>query len=179
MRFPLILIWLAPLGLCAAAHAAPATYPISTAEVAHAVFTAHPELTGSAVDVPAAVAAHAEKPALEAGPVEHWAGEGAVAHVRLHCVNSGECLPFYAAVHQGAIARIISPTVGGEVGMPTAVHSGTRVVLLIDSGRLHLRLPATALGSGAAGSTVRVAGPARGKVFEALVLDSTTVRGTL
>ncbi len=183
MRLRQTLISVMPLGLCAIACAAPPMYPISTAEVARVVFAAHPELAGSAVDIPAAVAAHAENPSLEAGAIEHWAGAGAVAHVRLRCANPGNCLPFYAAVQSRltheSFAQTAPSAPAGEVLLPTAVHSGAHVFLIIDSGRLHLRLPATALGSGAAGSTVRVTGPARGKVFEALVVDSTTVRGTL
>ena len=51
--------------------------------------------------------------------------------------------------------------------------------MVIDSGRLHLRIPVTCLSGGAVGSTIRVAGPAHTKVFEAAVLDNGTVRGEL
>ncbi len=51
--------------------------------------------------------------------------------------------------------------------------------MVIDSGLLHIRVPVTCLQSGATGSIIRVAGPARRKVYEAAIVDSATVRGTL
>ncbi len=100
------------------------------------------------------------------------------------------CLPFYALVHLAASepAEGGRPALGAAASATQAVarqenapvlRIGQRASMVIDSGLLHLRIPVTCLQGGAVGSTIRVAGPGRSKIFEAAVLDGTTVRGNL
>ncbi len=173
------------------------SYPIAAPRVLSVVLAAHPELAGDAIEVPARVGAHEAEPALVAGAVERWPASSPVARVRLHCQGEGVCLPFYALVHlsasetasgtqprSGTLPGPAAHTLGTQAG--SAMHvdapvlrTGQRASMLIDSGLLHLRIPVTCLQGGAVGSTIRVAGPGRSKIFEAAVLDGTTVRGSL
>lgn len=177
---------------------------IGTAAVAEAIFAAHPGLAGDRVELPEHIQAHGNDPVLIAGALEHWGDAGAmpeIAHVRLRCEGEGMCLPFYAMVylaagqsaqpstqsstHATASAAVSRPQSlrGGAASsgaqQPPLVRSGDHVLLLIDSGPLHLRIHVTCLASGVAGSTIRVAGPNRREVYQAAVVDRYTVRGTL
>ena len=154
------------------------SYPIRLEQVVRAVLAAHPELAGDAIALPEALAAREDAPALEAGPVERWSDGAGMGHVRLRCQSESVCLPFYASVH------LLPSQIGGpKPGLPGAaepgLRAGERASMVIDSGRLHLRIPVTCLSSGAVGSTIRVAGPAHSKVYEAAVVDQITVRGNL
>ena len=154
-----------------------ASHPIRLEQVARAVLAAHPELAGAAIALPEAPTARENEPALAAGPVERWGSQPGTAHVRMRCQVESVCLPFYASVH-------LAPSQGEARSQEVreaqpVLRAGERASMVIDSGRLHLRIPVTCLTSGAVGSTIRVAGPARSKVFEAAVLDKSTVRGEL
>ena len=170
------------------AYAGPG-YPIASACAVSAVIAAHPELAGSLIELPARVEAHEPEPALVAGPMEHWPASSAVARVRLHCQAEGVCLPFYALVHPSKSEadggaqfepRLVPAKAVGMGRKDAAVlRIGQRASMVIDSGLLHLRISVTCLQGGAVGSTIRVAGPGRSRVYEAAVVDGTTVRGSL
>ncbi len=168
---------------------------IDTAAVRQAVVAAHPELAGAVLELPASVPSHEAAPALLAGPLQPWTGSKSAGapsgRVLLHCEEKDACLPFYVLVrgsepgsHPEATlppspARESSVVRTGG-GLPArAVRPGQRASLLIDSGRLHLRIPVTCLESGEVGNTIRVSGSARGIVYQAAVVDGSTVRGTL
>ena len=164
-------------------------YPIASTYAASAVIAAHPELAENSIELPARVEAHEPEPALVAGPIEHWPASSAAARVRLHCQSEGVCLPFYVLVHPSkkeadSGARSEPPIAPAKTGGlnredTAALRTGQRASMLIDSGFLHLRIPVTCLQGGAVGSTIRVAGPGRSRVYEAAVVDGTTVRGSL
>ncbi len=159
--------------------ASPMSYPIRLDQVVRAIVAAHPELAGDAVRIPENVAARDRAPMLEAGREERWSDGDGTAHVRVRCQNESVCLPFYASVHL-APSQTAAHEPSARVEQPVPVlRAGEHASMVIDSGRLHLKVPVTCLSSGAVGSTIRVAGPARMKVFEVSVLDGATVRGEL
>ncbi len=151
-------------------------------DVTRAIVAAHPEIAGAEVELPAAIATHETAPELKAGVVEHWAADGAsFAHIRIWCAASTACRPFYAKVHfaaeqtAAASQKVLTPTENAvEILRP-----GAHAALLIDSGRIHLRIPVTCLGGGAPGAPIRVAGPKHARTYQATVIDGTTVRGVL
>ncbi len=156
----------------AALSTAPRNY-IHLENATRAVLAAHPELAGASVELPAAIPARDPNPTLQAGPIERW-GTGELAHVRLHCDSDAACRPFYVTVHLSSTAQAAIPA------KPlAALRPGTHASMLIDSGRIHLRIPVTCLGSGAPGALIRVAGPKNIRFYQATVVDDTTVRGTL
>ncbi len=174
---PFVLPLAAALALGASADTS--SVPITGEMAAHAVLAAHPEFAGDRIRMLAPLRAHSADPLLVAGPVEHGAGE---SRVRLHCAEPGACMPFYVAI-DGTSGAPVPATPKGPAAIRAAheatpiLRSGARALLLIDSGALHLRLTVTTLGSGNVGDRVRVS--SRGQVFEASVLDATTLRGTL
>ena len=180
----------------ARAAAGSEVYAITLEEAARAVFAAHPELAGDAVELPARMETREQVPVLEAGPlVRQAASSGStetVGHVRLRC-QAEACLPFYVLVHLSSSATQATPSsrqpsprlalnrepaAAFAASAPT-LRSGERASMVIDSGLLHIRVPVTCLQSGTTGSTIRVLGPARRKIYEAAIVDRSTVRGSL
>lgn len=168
------------------------SYPIGLDAAVHAVLTAHAELTGADVELPMKVEAKSEEPMLVAGPIEPVKvpgqssdSEWSRGRVRLRCAEPGACMPFYVLVHVPPTAKVVATKVvatklvDDTSPLPAVLHSGARVFLLIDSGRLHLRVPVTCLQGGIAGSMIHVAALAHGRIYEAAIVDGTTVRGSL
>ncbi len=165
-------------GLLILPSAALSTAPqsvIHLEDATRAVLAAHPELAGASIELPTSIPTRDPAPALQAGPIERWgAASGSLAHVRLRCDSDTTCRPFYATVHlaPGTPAPAL-------VKAESILRPGTHASMLIDSGRIHLRIPVTCLGSGAPGAQIRVAGPKNARYYQATVVDETTVRGTL
>ncbi len=164
-----------------------ASYPIRLDAAVHAVLVAHAELAGAAVELPMKVEARSEEPVLVAGPIEPVKvpgqssdSEWSQGRVRLRCAEPGACMPFYVLVHMPLTAKTTATKLVDDTSpLPAVLHSGARVFLLIDSGRLHLRVPVTCLQGGTAGSMIHVAALAHGRIYEAAIVDGTTVRGSL
>ena len=188
--------------VAAAAHAGTpqaSRYAISVEQATHAVVLAHPELAGDAIELAAPVDSRESAPQLTAGPLERWGtGAGlpgstrALARMKIHCTSEQVCLPFYVMVHlTDDEAKSLAPPVRPSSSHPkniayattaateTGLRSGGRAMLVMDSGRLHLRVPVTCLQGGSAGSTIRVRALGRGAVYQATIIDGSTVRGTL
>ncbi len=169
-------------------HAAPPSF-IHLEEVTRAVVAAHPELAGDSIELPTAIPTREAAPQLEAGPVEHWSSTpNQPGHVRLRCLSETVCRPFYATVHLRLLQeqsknaepnRTERESRLAPTAEATLMHAGTHASMLIDSGRIHLRIPVTCLASGGLGAPVRVSGPKSSRVYLATVVDGTTVRGTL
>ena len=202
-RLPVLLLLASLAAPAARAAAGSPSYAVTLESATHAVLAAHPDLAGDAIELPARIEARTPAPALLAGPVERAAPSGnsteSVAHIRIHC-QAEACLPFYVSVHLSgaelsgseaqqpgiqtpssprfAAARAQNSAAAAPVQAPV-LRPGQRASMVIDSGLLHIRVPVTCLQSGAAGSMIRVAGPARRKVYEAAIVDGSTVRGTL
>jgi hypothetical protein len=166
-------------------------YSIRAEDAAHAVLAAHPELAGDQIELPSSIETREAAPVLEAGPLERWAvparmgagtGESATAargRVRLRCQTENTCLPFYVWVHLPASdAPALPGSVQARQSDPV-LRTGAHASMLIDSGLLHLRVPVTCLQGGSVGATIRVAGPARGRVYQVAIIDRATVRGSL
>ncbi len=173
----LFLIGTATLPALALAPDRPQAYPLDPEAATRAVLAAHPELAGDSMELATRILLREPAPLLQAGSLERAGEQG---RVRVRCQAETACLPFYVLVHLTP-AQAPSPRQmpAFSAGNPPVLRSGDRTSMVIDSGLLHLRLPVTCLQSGAAGSSIRVMGPARGKVYEAAVIDRTTVRGNL
>jgi len=108
---------------------------------------------------------------------------------RMECVVDQECLPFFVHIQVGqggnaqiaAISRVV--TSSGATGQPGAgpvvVHSGSRVVLMLDGDHVHIRIPAICLQSGTAGQVIRVSDTNRRLIYSAQVVDASAVKGRL
>ncbi len=189
MKRTLYALLLVGLGMGQLAHAegGKVSYPIRLDAAVHAVLAAHAELAGTAVELPMKVEARSEEPVLLAGPIEPMkipGGSGDLewsqGRVRLRCAKPGACMPFYVLVHVPPTTKAVTTKpLDDTSSLPAVLRNGARVYLLIDSGRLHLRVPVTCLQGGTAGSMIHVAALAHGRVYEAAIVDGTTVRGSL
>ncbi len=168
------------------------SYSIRLEDAASAVLTMHPELAGEQLELPATVASREPAPALEAGPLERWAAPSqtisggvkadttaAMGRIRLRCQSESICLPFYVWVHLPASSAAVFRERAQAAQPAPVLHTGAHASMLIDSGMLHLRIPVTCLQAGAVGATIRVTGPSRSRVYQAAIIDGTTVRGSL
>ena len=197
-------LWLAGAHAAFAATAAvsqgtaQASYAVQVSAITKAVLAAHPELADDPMDLPGRIFAHEAEPSLTAGPIESWFGGDAresrngLARVRVQCRLSGVCLPFYATVHlpqanvSSAAAAPSQPrkaAVSSEPAGEVPLHVGSRALLLIDNGMLHLRIPVLCLQAGKPGSTIRVRSALRdfggNQFFEATVINGRSLRGSL
>ncbi len=175
------------MGGFAHAESVKSLYPIRLDAAVHAVLVAHAELAGAAMELPMKVEARSEEPGLLAGRLEivkvsaqSDALEWSQGRVRLRCAEPGVCMPFYVLVHVPAMAKAVTTKPQNDTtSVPAVLRNGTRVSLLIDSGRLHLRIPVTCLQGGTAGNMIRVAALAHGRIYQAAIVDGSTVRGSL
>lgn len=184
-----------------AASSSPA-YAIRTEDAARAVLAVHPELAGDAVELPTRIETRTEAPILEAGSLERLAvpsTAGAISpgtatgvsigRIRIHCRTESACLPFYVWVHlpasdastlqQGAPAGLPDHENVSPLASEPVLRTGAHAFMVIDSGLLHLRIPVICLQSGAVGTSIRVAGPTHGRVYQVAIVDQSTVRGSL
>lgn len=202
---------LLPLAMAAAlAPAAAATnqqrFPIESTQVKAALQTAHFSASGAEVVLLAHLTSTTTEPRFEVSEVLPWGTRS--AHVRLVCMPSEECLPFYVAVEWPSVSLARSALLAA--GVPASaidraegvtpssamafaprttaktaaepvdvVRSGSRALLEMDGERLHVQVPVICLESGAAGNTIRVTGLDHRQTYEALVIDGKLLKGRL
>ncbi len=176
MKSFLLLFSIGTATLPALAADRPQTYALDGEAATHAVLVAHPELAGNSIELATHIVVREPAPVLEAGPVERSGAEG---RVRVRCQAESACLPFYVLVHLPPAQALPSRQTLAPSDNTPVLRSGDHTSMVIDSGLLHLRLPVTCLQAGGVGSTIRVAGSVRGKVYQADVIDRSTVRGSL
>lgn len=123
------------------------------------------------------------------------------SRVALRCMHPGECIPFTAtlalddktadellhAINQAPSTGAGGPTHSISFGpsLPqaaarpaeTAVRPGQQVTIWMEDGHISIHLPAVALDRAGQGDMVRVVTTDR-KIFHALVIDPSNVRGT-
>jgi hypothetical protein len=133
------------------------------------------------------VTARTSTPGLQVQSMERW-GDARIK-VRLNCSDPSACLPFIVAVRWSPQSALlpVAATQRSPFAMPPSrpdaspmvVRSGTPVILLLDGGRVHIRLSVVCLESGAAGQTIRVASKDHRQTYTAVVVDGSTVRASL
>lgn len=158
-------------------------YVISRDEIAAAVRDAGMPITAAQVAPLADVVSSVATPQLRVRSIEPSGGQQSVA--RIECVRSSDCLPFVVTIHTeraaGSAANadaVAAPEVHTIAGVHPVIHSGSAVVLHLDSGRVHISVPAICLDNGAIGQTVRAASPDRSRNYLAQVVDSSSLKGT-
>jgi len=159
---------------------------ITRDQVAAAIRIAGIEVTAQQVLLLNDVAAESSAPALEVESMERWGRDR--MKVRLACVSSEECLPFYVAVRLGDGASVPAPVVdsnGASAQRSPAetasyvVRSGSPATLLLDGEHVHIRIPVICLEEGAIGQTIRVASKDRRLTYTAKVFSGDQLRGRL
>jgi len=187
MRYHRILLFGMVAGVAASAvPASAARYPISRDQVAAAVSRLGMQVAPDQVTMLANVSASTSVPTLTVRSIEPWIDHRLTA--RIECESSGQCLPFYvslsvapdaAAQAAAAVAQTNLPKSSTVSSRHFAVLSGTPATLMLDGGRVHIRLSVICLESGVLGQTIRVTDRDRKKVFRAEVVDGGLLKGSL
>jgi hypothetical protein len=170
------------------ARAAPDRDPITKAEIADAISCAGMTISAEQVTLLTDVVARTSTPALKVQSMEPWGDHR--MRVRLDCVTSEECLPFYVAVRwsqENAVqpVSIASSRSSTEIsrGRPDpnsfVVRSGAPAVLLLDGNHVHIQIAVICLENGVTGQTIRVSSKDHRQTYAAEIFDGGVLRGRL
>jgi hypothetical protein len=174
-----VLIVAIALGLPAAM--ASAQHAITPQQIAAALDSAGMSTTPEQVVLLSDVVSTTSSPALKFESAELWSDRR--IKVRLSCVKSDECLPFFVAV-QGSQAQPTTPdasSVATTQAKPNSplMQAGGHATLLLEGDHIHIKLPVVCLENGAIGQTIRVASLDRKLTYLAQVDADRTLRGKL
>jgi hypothetical protein len=165
--------------------AAAGPHAITTEQIAAAVNVAGMKVSPDQVRLLTDVMATTRAPSLKVESIEQW-GEHRMK-VRIDCVNSDECLPFFVAVDWGAKE---SPAVANPADSPSilrvktgpasfVVRAGSSAVLILEGDHIHIKLSVICLENGATGQTIRVSSLDHRLTYTALVSEGAILRGRL
>lgn len=172
------------LGLPAAV--ASAQNAIATKQIAAALSSVGMNATPEQIILLSNVVATTSSPALKVESAELWSDHR--VKVRLSCVKSEECLPFFVAVRgsQSEAGSPVNADASPAAILPAkpgansfAVQVGVRATLLLEGGHVHIQLPVVCLENGAIGQTIRVTSLDHKLTYMAQVDGNKTLRGRL
>jgi hypothetical protein len=159
---------------------------ITAGQVAAAITSAGMTTSADQVVLLTSVVATSSAPVLKVESLEQW-GDGEIK-VRLSCARPEECLPFFVAV-RGSQAQATPPNVAGHSSPAMlraksdsnffAVRAGSRGVLLLEGGHVHIQLPVICLENGEIGQKVRVTSLDHRQSYTAEVGGDKVLRGSL
>ena len=155
--------------------------PVTQAQVAAALSNAGTPVTPGQVTLMADVVATTNRPSLQVDSVQ--ARGDRQVRVRMSCATAQECLPFIVEVNvpwgsaPHAFTSARAPR--NRETAPIVVRSGSAATLLIDQGRIHIRLQVVCMESGAMGQTIRVQDRISKRIYLAQIADETRLRGGL
>ena len=161
---------------------------ITSEQVAAAISASAMVVAPEQVSLLTEVVAKSSSPTLKVESIEPWGSHR--IKVRMGCADQEECLPFYVAVHfdqQGGAKPVVSNSdqiagVNSRLGQGQQaflVKAGSRAVLLIDGGHVHVRLNVVCLENGTAGQTIRVECKDPRQTYLAKVVNGGVLRGSL
>lgn len=111
-------------------------------------------------------------------------GTGGIVKVKLRCQDNHECLPFYVLVHSldtlkvdATKARTV-PVVAASAPQ-NVIRGGDHATLILETPDARMTFPVICLQSGARGQRIRVASPDRRQFYDAEVVASGIVKGSL
>ncbi len=104
--------------------------------------------------------------------------------VKLRCLNNRECLPFYVLVHGGngmklRDARERESAAAAASPVQNVVRGGDHATLILESADSRMSLPVICLQSGVRGQTIQVASPDHRRHFNAEVVATGMLKGSL
>ncbi len=174
------------------AVAAQARYSVGADQVATAIDTLGVRIAPDQIAILTDVATNAPRPRLGIRSVVQLDAGRFI--FRLECENEADCLPFMArvqvdpdsAVRMSALFARLSLLKESFMGAaarprkdPIVIQSGSRAMLLLDSERVHIRIPVICLQSGSAGETIRVSTPDHRQNYRAQVVKDGVLQGRL
>lgn len=168
------------------ASAVPAHFAISPEQVAVALGSAGIQVDPTQVALLSAPVATSATPSLKVRTVAPSGDHTALA--RIECVNAQECLPFFVRIQTGSSGDALAAPLHAEQHrvspyQPSArsvvVRAGSQAVLLLESERVHIRIPVICVENGATGERIRVKGTLNRLTYTAEVVDANLLKGSL
>lgn len=106
------------------------------------------------------------------------------AKVKLRCQDNQECLPFYVLVHglngvRVSSTRTPSVPVVQASSVQNIVRGGDHATLILESADSRMSLPVICLQSGVRGQKIRVASPDHRQFFDAEIVATGVLKGSL
>ncbi len=185
-----VLLWLltaVPYATAQKAEKLQSRFPVTSAEVVAALQRAGLPVSELTVQLPVAITAREQGPALEVRAAVRVNAKS--LRLRVECRPAISCVPFFVAADfasdqaaQTALNLLhagpgrIAPVATAE--MPQ-VSAGHRAVLLLQGGHTHITLPVIAIDTGHTGEEVRVTTLDRKQTFRGTVGAGDTVNGEL
>ena len=178
---------LLPGTLCAEALAK--RYPVTTEMVVTAMQYRQLPTAGVEVKLAAPITAAADNPMLEIETVTQLGPHS--AQLKVGCRTRSQCLPFYVAatwpeavpnstpsspVHEVEPSHVLQ--VPAETPSAPTVKPGAHATLLIEEGKVHIRLQVVCLQGGSAGDKVRVSSTDHKVAYKAEVVGPDLLKGS-
>jgi hypothetical protein len=106
------------------------------------------------------------------------------AKVKLRCQDNHECLPFYILVHglgrvNGERTRVHAVPVVQASSLQNVIRGGDHATLILESADSRMSLPVICLQSGVRGQRIRVSSTDHRQFFDAEVVATGMVKGSL
>jgi hypothetical protein len=179
---------LLPPPLCA--EAGMKRYPVTTEMVVTAMQYRQLPTEGVEVRLAAPITAAADNPMLDVQSVTQVNAHS--AQLKVVCRNRTQCLPFYvSATWPEASAGGILSTPANKVEQPKAspqqapsashdaIKPGSHATLMIEEGKIHIRLQVVCLQGGSAGDEVRVSTADHKVTYKAEIVTPSLLKGSL
>jgi flagella basal body P-ring formation protein FlgA len=104
--------------------------------------------------------------------------------VKLRCQDNQACLPFYVLVHgfdgvNATHALVSAAPVAKETSPQSVIHSGDHATLILESPDSRMSLPVICLQSGSPGQKIRVTSPDHRQFFDAEIVATGILKGSL
>jgi hypothetical protein len=180
------IVWAAVMLLAAMPAAMSQTPVVRTTVLAHSVADAM-QRTGTAVNLDqiellSGGSDIGESAELRVSSVTNRT-DGALK-VKLRCRDNHECLPFYVLVHGLDQAHLILPErraqpLAAAVASQNLIRGGDHATLILESPDSRISMPVICLQSGVRGQTIRVASTDRKQFFEAEIVATGMLKGSL
>lgn len=169
------------------ASAVPAHFAISPEQVAIALGSAGIQVDPTQVALLSAAVATSTTPNLKVRTVAPSGDHTAL--VRIECLNARECLPFFVRIQTGSSGDALAAPLHAEQhrvsphqqasARSVVVRAGSQAVLLLESERVHIRIPVICVENGATGERIRVKGTLNRLTYTAEVVDANLLKGSL
>jgi hypothetical protein len=165
-------------------------YPVTSEMVVTAMQYRQLPTKGVEVRLAAPITAVSDNPMLEIQSVTQVSSHG--AQLKVACRNRTQCLPFYASATwleatEGSIPSTPARPAEQPQGSPQQTSStpsntarpGSHATLVIEEGKIHIRLQVVLLQGGSAGDKVRVSTADHKTIYKAEIVTPNLLKGSL
>jgi hypothetical protein len=165
-------------------------FPVTAQQVAHALELQGVDVADGQISLAASIVAESAEPQLQIEGVQPLrgghSGSGLRAEVRLSCAQPHDCIPFYAFVTLPDGTELAEKSTSIHAlfakrvpALPVAIRAGGHATLIVETARMHIRVPVISLQNGAVGAQIHVTSPDHKQTYRATVLGPSLLSGSL